>query len=143
MNIKEKLPPIIIGLFLIGGIGIFVSKFFSSDAGATIVDVKIPKLSELAETGKKNFDANCAQCHGENGSGSDQGPPLIHNIYNPGHHADAAFYMAAKRGVNRHHWSFGDMPPQPQVKEKEMKVIVQYVREVQRANGIYFKEHNM
>ena len=143
MSFRERLPSILIVALVIGGLAVFISKFISSDAEAVIVEVKVPELSRIAQRGKDGFDSNCAQCHGTNASGSDQGPPLVHNIYNPGHHADQAFFLAAQRGVRRHHWSFGDMPQQPQIKERQMKEIVQYVRELQRANGIFTQEHRM
>jgi mono/diheme cytochrome c family protein len=96
-----------------------------------------------AEAGKAAFDANCSSCHGANGAGTDKGPPLIHDIYNPGHHADAAFVLAARKGVRRHHWPFGDMPPQPQVTDSQISAIIQYVRELQAANGISYRPHRM
>ncbi|NIR30833.1 MAG: cytochrome c [Gammaproteobacteria bacterium] len=115
-----------------------------STASRGLVDVTVPaSLSAQARSGQRAFDANCARCHGENGGGTDQGPPLVHDIYNPGHHADAAFYLAAQRGVFAHHWSFGDMPPQPNVTRKELDGIVRYVRELQQANGITWKPHRM
>lgn len=101
-----------------------------------VVSVKVPQLSKLAARGKVAFDANCAACHGINASGTDKGPPLVHEIYNAGHHADGAFYLAAKLGVRQHHWRFGNMPPQPQVTQEQVAAIVQYVRELQTANGI-------
>jgi Asp-tRNA(Asn)/Glu-tRNA(Gln) amidotransferase B subunit len=67
----------------------------------------------------------------------------VHNIYNPGHHADQSFLLAAKRGVRRHHWPYGDMPKQPQVTNRELAAIVKYVRELQVANGITYKPHRM
>lgn len=108
-----------------------------------LVNVKVPPLSEVAARGKVAFDANCAPCHGINASGTDKGPPLVHDFYNPGHHADGAFFLAAKLGVRQHHWRFGDMPPQPQVTEKQLALIVKYVRELQVANGITFRPHHM
>lgn len=109
-----------------------------------LVDVTAPaSLSAQARSGQRGFDANCARCHGEKGAGTDQGPPLVHEIYNPGHHADAAFYLAAQRGVFAHHWSFGNMPPQPDVTRDELAAIVRYVRELQQANGITWKPHRM
>lgn len=108
------------------------------------VEVVVPaSFSSQARAGQHAFDANCARCHGKNGAGTDQGPPLVHEIYNPGHHADAAFFLAAQRGVFRHHWNFGDMPPQPQVTREQMADIVRYVRELQQANGITWKPHRM
>jgi hypothetical protein len=35
------------------------------------------------------------------------------------------------------------MPAQPQVDEPDLGAIVQYVRELQVANGITFRPHNM
>ena len=113
---------------------------FSSD---TMIDVTMPKLSPIARAGKEAFDINCGQCHGRNAAGTDQGPPLVHDIYNPGHHGDAAFFSAAKRGVQQHHWLFGAMPAQPQVSDEEIAAIVRYVRELQSANGITYRPHRM
>ena len=76
-------------------------------------------------------------CHGENATGTEQGPPLVHKIYEPGHHADASFYRAVERGVRSHHWPFGNMPPIPGVSRKDVTRILAFVRELQRANGIY------
>lgn len=106
-------------------------------------NVKVPPLSDVASRGKIAFDANCAACHGANASGTNQGPPLVHVIYNPGHHADGAFFLAAKLGVRQHHWPFGNMPPQPQVTEEQVAAIVRYVRELQVANGITYRPHRM
>jgi mono/diheme cytochrome c family protein len=107
------------------------------------INVNVPALSETAARGKAVFDANCAPCHGANAAGTDQGPPLVHVIYNPGHHADGAFLVAVKLGVRQHHWRFGNMPPQPQVTEEQVATIIQYVRELQAANGITARPHRM
>lgn len=90
---------------------------------------------ELAE-GERLFAANCARCHGPSATGTDQGPPLVHVIYEPNHHSDAAFQMAAMNGVRAHHWSFGDMPPVPGVTPEQVTEIVAYVRWLQRQAGI-------
>ncbi|UXX83218.1 c-type cytochrome [Roseovarius pelagicus] len=106
--------------------------------GAAMVAVTLPKsLSPEASMGKRAFDAVCADCHGANAAGKvGFGPPLIHKIYEPSHHGDMAFQMAAQNGVRAHHWKFGDMPPQPQVTRADAGSIIAYIREVQRANGI-------
>ena len=59
------------------------------------------------------------------------------------HHADEAFFMAAKFGVRQHHWRFGDMPAQPQVPKEDVANIARYIRELQVANGIVYREHRM
>lgn len=93
-------------------------------------------LSGKAATGQRAFAAFCASCHGENGGGTDEGPPLIHRVYEPSHHGDAAFFLAAQNGVRAHHWKFGDMPPVEGVTRAEVETIVAFVRAVQRENGI-------
>ncbi|MBT3703127.1 MAG: cytochrome c [Alphaproteobacteria bacterium] len=140
-NFSERLPFLGIVAFCFIGALLLGWKFIGSNLNS--VEVTVPVLSDPARTGKIAFDANCAVCHGPDASGSDQGPPLIHNIYNPGHHADISFVMAAKKGVRGHHWRFGNMPPQPQVDDASISLIIRYVREVQIANGIVYQAHKM
>lgn len=103
----------------------------------TAIELVIPSnFSEAAKMGERAFNAVCAACHGKNASGTDVGPPLIHRIYEPSHHGDYAFEMAVANGVRAHHWSFGNMPPQPGLTKADVAMIVAYVRELQRANGI-------
>lgn len=101
------------------------------------------QLSDLAKLGERAFNDNCIACHGPKGSGTDKGPPLIHQIYNPGHHSDEAFYRAVARGSRQHHWPFGNMPPQPQVSRDEVTQIIAYIRQLQAASGIHYKPHRM
>ncbi len=96
----------------------------------------MPELSADAVQGQQIFQANCATCHGNAGNGTENGPPLIHKIYEPSHHGDMSFYMAAKQGVRSHHWKFGDMPPVEGVNDNDVTMILAFVREVQRHNGI-------
>lgn len=105
-------------------------------ANAETVEIKLPKLSAEAQTGGQIFMGNCAKCHGMVGGGTGKGPPLIHKIYEPSHHGDFSFFRAVKQGTRAHHWPYGDMPPQPNVSEADVEMIIKFVREVQRANGI-------
>ncbi|MCF6433463.1 MULTISPECIES: c-type cytochrome [unclassified Leisingera] len=107
--------------------------------GVAIVEVKLPEtLSENAQIGKHIFEAKCASCHGENAAGQEGvAPPLVHKIYEPSHHSDTTFLLAAKNGVRAHHWRFGNMPPVPGVTDGEVNLVTRYVRELQRANGIH------
>lgn len=145
MSLSESFPKYAVLTAVVLGVGIALWQAFGprTATDSQMVAVTVPDLSPQAANGKVAFDAVCAACHGVNAGGSDKGPPLIHDYYNPGHHSDAAFFLAAQRGVRQHHWNFGDMPAQPQVSESELEAIVQYVRELQQANGITFKPHNM
>lgn len=105
--------------------------------GPALAEVKVPALTELQEQGKQAFDAKCAKCHGANAAGQDGvAPPLIHKIYEPSHHGDAAIARAAKQGAQQHHWPFGNMPPVEGITDAEIAVIIEYIRALQRANGI-------
>ena len=108
----------------------------SSDSA--MVQVVVPEtFSDNARIGQVAFEAKCAACHGANAAGQDGvAPPLVHKIYEPSHHGDAAFLLAARNGVRAHHWRFGDMPPVEGVTDGDVKMIIAYVRELQRANGI-------
>lgn len=99
--------------------------------------VVVPELSPKAQSGEVAFLARCSACHGVNAAGSENGPPLIHSLYRPGHHPDESFANAPRQGVRAHHWRFGDMPPLASVlSNAEIASIVAYVREMQRANGV-------
>ena len=106
--------------------------------GGAIVDVRLPaELSGTAKIGEVAFNTKCAACHGTNAAGKNGiAPPLIHKIYEPSHHGDAAFLYAARNGVQSHHWRFGNMPAIKGLTDADVKNIVTYIREVQRENGI-------
>ena len=101
------------------------------------------ELSQSALMGRQDFNDNCASCHGLSGTGSDSGPPLVHQIYNPGHHPDESFFRAVQFGSPQHHWRFGAMPPQPQVSERQVSGIIAYIRGLQSASGVRFSPHTM
>ncbi len=99
--------------------------------------IRMPtNLSASAQGGMALFEANCAACHGAAATGTHNGPPLVHRIYEPNHHGDGAFFSAVFRGARAHHWRFGDMPPVAGVSEQDVVQIIAYVRALQRANGI-------
>jgi mono/diheme cytochrome c family protein len=121
---------------------VLVGRWYFSDtataAGQPIVSVTVPELSAADKIGEKAFNKNCASCHGVNATGLDGlGPPLVHKIYEPNHHGDMSFQMAAQRGVRAHHWRFGNMPPVEGITLDEIAVITAYIRTLQRANGIH------
>lgn len=86
--------------------------------------------------GKKLYATTCAACHGVDLKGSDKGPPMLHKVYEPSHHGDAAFQLAAKNGVRAHHWKFGDMLPVPGVTPDDVAHITAFIRVEQRKAGI-------
>ena len=106
--------------------------------GAAMVEVVQPaSFGPAEETGKAIFEASCAKCHGKSAAGQEGvAPPLVHKIYEPSHHGDEAFQMAAARGVQSHHWRFGNMPPVEGLTRGDVAQVVAYVRALQRANGI-------
>ncbi len=89
-----------------------------------------------SQQGEKLFQQNCQSCHGLSGQGTNQGPPLVDNIYNSHHHANLAFNLAVKNGVRSHHWNYGDMKPLPDVSPEMVEHIIQYIRKLQKQAGI-------
>ena len=86
---------------------------------------------------KLGFEAKCASCHGVNAAGKDGlAPPLIHKIYEPSHHADESFQRAVALGVQAHNWRFGNMLAIEGLTRGDVTMIITYIRELQRANGI-------
>ena len=88
------------------------------------------------ELGDTLFQSHCIQCHGADARGTDQGPPLIHRIYEPSHHPDITFHRAVALGAQQHHWDFGDMPPVSGVSGEDTAHIIAWIRREQRAAGI-------
>ena len=105
--------------------------------GAEPVTVTESALSETARAGEELFNANCSVCHGVGAIGTSQGPPLIDRTYHPGHHPDFSIRNAVRQGVKQHHWLFGDMAPVAGVSSDEVERIICYIREAQRADGIF------
>ena len=125
----------LIGMMIVS---VYLATTYANAASKAIYPNPIePAPSPSMNLGKMNYDAKCASCHGETGRGTDKGPTFISRIYHPGHHGDGAFYIAAKRGTTAHHWRFGNMKPVPGVTDSMIKSIVEYVRAVQKANGLF------
>ena len=89
------------------------------------------------QAGEERFNEFCARCHGMAGRGTNTGPPLVHKIYEPSHHADFAFMRAVMQGVRAHHWKFGNMPKISGAAPGDVTQIIPYVRWLQRQAGIY------
>jgi mono/diheme cytochrome c family protein len=146
MAAKSTFALIAVAVLAVGGYAYFnTSTPETADApdaeeiedGSPIVSITVPEMTGRAVIGKAAFNAKCAVCHGENATGQNGiAPPLIHDIYRPGHHGEEAFQRAARNGVTAHHWSFGNMPPVEGVTPGDIKAIVAYIRVLQQANGI-------
>ncbi len=103
----------------------------SDDPGADI-----PKQDpDLVAAGEVLYQAACAECHGADLRGTDQGPSHLSILYEPNHHADGAFLLAVLQGVRAHHWRFGDMEPIEGLTNDDVAAIVAFVREAQRTEG--------
>lgn len=75
--------------------GLFALFSFTVQAQGWQVPKPSPSLMPNPAIGKKLFEKHCASCHGIALNGSDKGPPLLHRIYEPSHHADIRNYVAA------------------------------------------------
>lgn len=108
-------------------------------AQATEPDTAAPPEGMPFEHGRGYdlFQENCAQCHGADLDGTDEGPPLLHDYYKPGHHSDVAFSRAIELGSPQHHWNFGDMEPVEGVDTQQAAAITKFIRWYQREAGLY------
>ena len=95
-----------------------------------------PGLRPNPNVGQPLYETYCASCHGADLNGTEAGPPLLHKIYEPSHHSDAAFQMAVAQGVRAHHWQYGDMPPVEGLTPDQVAHITAYIRMHQRRVGI-------
>ncbi|WP_071675634.1 c-type cytochrome [Nioella nitratireducens] len=144
-----------IAAFFLIGLGLAVTNFLTREEvtpthsmeppdlsdveqGGPIAAVALPsELSSEAQIGQRVFEAACADCHGINAAGQNGvAPPLVHITYEPNHHSDQSFLMAVRNGVRSHHWNFGNMPTIDGLTNGDVRAIIQYIRELQRENGI-------
>ncbi len=108
-----------------------------AQSDAIYPDPKKPEMTPRLQLGLMNYSAYCAACHGKTAGGSDQGPTFIHRVYHPNHHTDGHFFAAPQRGTRAHHFKFGDMAPVEGVNDAQLELIIEYIRAVQRANGLF------
>jgi len=135
--VKKNNAKVTLAVILVGVAVVFGGYYLIRDRAEERKIIIVPDLSEGGKLGRVAFQTNCVACHGENGAGTEKGPTLIDNIYRSAHHADFSFVRAVTLGVPQHHWFFGKMAPLPQVTRSEIDQIIVYIRELQRANGIY------
>ena len=131
-------------LLIVGGVAVIAVIAFvamggsteTTDAEAGENEFNIPVQDALlVAEGDVLYQANCASCHGADLRGTALGPSHLSVVYQPGHHGDAAFALAAINGVRAHHWGFGDMAPIPGLSQEDLDRIIAHVRETQRIEG--------
>ena len=105
---SRRLALVVVGAGALVGVSLWMAY-----RGPPAPNVRVPALSADGRAGQVAFQRHCASCHGDVAQGTATGPPLVHAIYRPGHHADVAFELAVRHGSRVHHWRFGDMPPLP------------------------------
>ncbi len=121
------------GLFAAPAV-VFLSMGFNEPATGEAQFV-IPNLSSRAYDGREHFAAFCGNCHGTYGEGTDDGPVLVHAVYAPTEFPDTAIAHAVRSGATARLWPFGDMPAIDGVKEEQLAQMIDFLREVQAANG--------
>ena len=94
-----------------------------------------PSSNAGALDGEALYGQNCASCHGSDLRGTGRGPSHLSVVYEPGHHPDTSFRAAVRRGVNQHHWDFGDMPAIEGLDDEQVGAIVDYIRSKQEEEG--------
>jgi mono/diheme cytochrome c family protein len=127
---RQARLPILVGT-------IALAAFVACDSSQPKPAVGQGTLPPELQAGEAKFNANCSACHGQQGKGTQVGPPLVHKIYEPNHHGDAAFQRAAAVGVKAHHWEFGNMPKIDTVTTADVDEIIRYIRWQQRQAGIF------
>ncbi|MEO6629756.1 MAG: cytochrome c [Aquihabitans sp.] len=112
-------PALVVGLLLAG----CSSESSSESKGDSIMQ------------GEATYQQSCASCHGIDLRGTDKGPSHLSQVYEPGHHPDAAFRSAIENGAQAHHWGFGDMAPVPGLDDAEIEAVIAFVRQQQELLG--------
>jgi mono/diheme cytochrome c family protein len=113
-------------------LGIVVAACGGTNDGSTGISVQ---NSDLVAAGDVLYQSKCAACHGNDLRGTDKGPSLLSIVYEPNHHGDQAFVVAARVGVRTHHWDFGNMAPVEGLSDDDLTAIIAFVRETQRIEG--------
>ncbi len=86
-----------------------------------------------AAAGADVYRANCAGCHGAEGEGAAQGPPLVDEMYFEDVFPDAALVDAVRNGARSDAWDFPLMPAMPGLSSADLSDVLAYVRALQAA----------
>ncbi len=136
MMVPARITIVVTVLALAAGCAVETERTQPSEPAAKITLVE--QVPVKHRTGYARFQQICAACHGVWANGSQNGPPLVHDLYKPGHHSNRAFTRAILGGTKQHHWYFGDMPPVAGATQNDVQKIVPYLRWLQKAEDKYY-----
>lgn len=105
-----------------------------SKSSNAATDTTAPDVGAI-ELGATVYAGSCAECHGSDLRGTDQGPSHLSTFYEPNHHGDDAFRSAIANGAPQHHWTFGPMAPVSGLSAAETDAVIAYVRAQQQEQG--------
>jgi mono/diheme cytochrome c family protein len=120
---------------LVAGLALAALLTACGDGGDDEVAVDTAESADPAR-GQELFQRTCAACHGPMADGTSSGPPLVHEVYEPGHHSDESFQIAVAQGTPQHHWDYGPMPPVGGLDRQDVADITAWIRDLQREAGI-------
>ena len=80
------------------------------------------------DLGEGIYGANCAQCHGNDLTGTDRGPSLLQPLYGPDQLPDAQVANAIRNGVEEELWEFGPMPANGAITDAQVDAILAFIR---------------
>lgn len=86
--------------------------------------------------GQQLFTMNCVACHGTGATGTANGPPLVHPLYEPGTFPDRAIADATRNGAPQRHWSYGRMPGIGGLSDQDLADLIAYIRQLQADAGL-------
>ena len=132
---------LLIGLGLLSCPAIVFAVFGTSGLDAFDEGAAALTSSRSVQQGGLAFVEECAGCHGRMGRGTERGPNLIHPDYGPRVLSDARIRHAVREGVPArqgagYRGGTIDMPPARNLSERKLDLMVAFLREIQRANGI-------
>jgi mono/diheme cytochrome c family protein len=107
--------------FLLGAVGTVMLASFGAACGTDG-----PRTT--LERGAAIYGATCAQCHGGDLAGTDNGPSLLDPIYGAAQLTDDEFASAIRNGVEENRWEFGPMPANGAITDDQIEAILTFVR---------------
>ena len=130
-------PVVLVGALVLAGCGETGMPSPELDPDVVAARALVGPVPEELKRGEAGYMRDCAKCHGEDALGNLSGPPLLHAVYAPMQHSDAAFLLSVRAGMKAHHFNFGDMERMPAVTAEMVGEITSYIRWLQREVGVF------